>query len=208
MRILFLQLWKTAARYSRVSQLRAGHNVKLHYGCGDIRQPGYVNVDLRWTPAVDFIADLPWCARWLEGRCLEVYMSHVLEHYQLPNRHMQQSPDNVLGALESVRRILAPGGIIRLAVPDFGALVKQYATGMLPLHPKLAGRICGGQEYRENVHRCVFDRDFLERCLQVCGYVGVQTWDPRAGDFTRDWSFDEIDGVSTSLNLIAYKPDS
>jgi hypothetical protein len=71
------------------------------------------------------------------------------------------------------------------------------------LYPKLLGRISGEQEYPENVHKCVFDYDFLEYCLTYGGFEDVQSWDPVEEGFRIDSSFDEINGVNTSLNLKA-----
>ena len=69
--------------------------------------------------------------------------------------------------------------------------------------PKILGRISGEQEYPENLHRCVFDHEFLQYCLTYCGFEDIQSWDPAEEGFVKDSSFDHIDGVNTSLNLKA-----
>jgi predicted SAM-dependent methyltransferase len=154
---------------------------------------------------VDVMGDLEWCARRFAGRCSEVFMSHVLEHYRSPGKGWRTSSDAVPGALSAAARMLRPGGVLRLAVPDFGALAKLYAEGKVPLYPKLLGRLCGEQNYVENLHRCAFDHEFLEHCLKQAGFTEITIWNPRELGFERDASFDEIDGVTTSLNLAARK---
>ncbi len=79
----------------------------------------------------------------------------------------------------------------------------MYINGELPLYPKLLGRISGEQEYPENLHRCVFDYEFLEYCLTYCGFEDIQGWDPTKEGFNIDSSFDQINGVDTSLNVRA-----
>jgi predicted SAM-dependent methyltransferase len=179
--------------------------LKINYGCGQSAQPGYVNVDLRWTRAVDVLGDLEWCARNFTGRCDEVYVSHVLEHYRSPGKAGRNGPETVLGAMRAIHRMLKPGGLIRVAVPDFGALAKIHAEGCLPLYPRLLGRICGEQDYPQNRHLCAFDRAFLEWSLGQTGFGDFAEWDPRTMGFVHDASFDELEGRRTSLNLIARK---
>jgi predicted SAM-dependent methyltransferase len=179
--------------------------LKIYYGCGLINQPGYLNVDVRWTPSVDLLASLEWCSKKFEGSCDEIFLSHVLEHYGSPGRAMRQGPGTVLGALRDINRALRPNGVIRLAVPDFSRLADFYSDGKCPLYPRLLGRLCGEQDYGENAHRCVFDREFLEACLSQTGFYRIEEWDPRKGDFAKDASFDELDGVAMSLNVLARK---
>lgn len=74
---------------NRQSFLRSIQNadpLNIYYGCGNIHQENYVNVDIRWTPAVDMIADLTFCKKHLAGLCDEVFLSHVLEHFGYPGK--------------------------------------------------------------------------------------------------------------------------
>ena len=178
-------------------------DLKIYYGCGTTRQPGYINVDVRNTNATDIVAGLWELGACLKGCCSEVYMSHVLEHFGSPGKAMRKGKNDVLGAILSVKKMLRDSGTIRIAVPDFKILCQMYINGEVPLYPKLLGRISGEQEYPENLHRCVFDDEFLEYCLTYCGFKDIQHWDPTEEDFNIDSSFDQINGVDTSLNLKA-----
>ena len=183
--------------------LPTSREIKINFGCGKVRQPGYINVDIRNTEAVDIVATLPELSNCLEGQCSEVYLSHVLEHFGAPGKKLRQGDSDVLGVLLLVRKMLIQGGTARIAVPDFNAICKIYIDGVLPLYPKLLGRLCGEQEYPENLHKCVFDRKFLEFCLSHCGFEQIQNWDPIKEGFEKDSSFDQIGGVGTSLNVTA-----
>ncbi len=178
-------------------------DLKIYYGCGTTRQPGYINVDVRRTNATDLVAELGAIARCLKGSCSEVYMSHVLEHFGSPGKAMRKGGNDVLGAILLVKKMLKPSGLIRIAVPDFKALCRLYLNQGVPLYPRLLGRISGEQEYPQNLHRCVFDDDFLRYCLTHCGFADIKSWDPAAEGFAKDSSFDQINGVNTSLNLKA-----
>ncbi|WP_319468953.1 methyltransferase domain-containing protein [uncultured Pseudodesulfovibrio sp.] len=178
---------------------------KLNLGCGRNRQEGYLNVDVRAIPGVDMAADMKKCVRVFENECNEVYLSHVVEHFGYPGKAGRNTPDTVLGFLQQIHQMLRPSGVIRVAVPDFAALAKLYIEGKQPLSPRLAGRLCGEQDYPENLHKCLFDYDYLKKCLEDTGFTEIQKWDPRTCGLSRDSSFDELDGISTSLNLMARK---
>ena len=135
-------------------------DLKIYYGCGTARQPGYINVDVRRTEATDLVVELEALARCLKGCCSEVYMSHELEHFGSPGKAMRKGPGDVLGAVLLMKKMLKSSGIIRIAVPDFKALCHLYLTQSIPLYPKIVGRLSGEQEYPENLHRCVFDHEF------------------------------------------------
>ncbi len=178
-------------------------DLKIYYGCGTTRQGGYINIDVRKTNATDIVAGLSELSACLKGCCTEVYMSHVLEHFGSPGKAMRKGKGDVLGAILSVKKMLKDYGTIRIAVPNFRILCQMYINGELPLYPKLLGRISGEQEYPENLHRCVFDYEFLEYCLTYCGFEDIQGWDPTKEGFNVDSSFDQINGVDTSLNVRA-----
>lgn len=180
--------------------------LRINYGCGLLAQPGYVGVDVRWTPAVEVIGDLSWCRRAYAGKADEVYCSHVLEHYRYPGKEWRSSPETVLGALSDIMGMLKPGGIVRIAVPDFAAIARLYVENAHPYFPVLSGRVNGEQDYAQNRHLCMFDRSFLEKCLSSAGFVDFEVWDPESMGFVKDSSFDCVAGVVTSLNVMARKP--
>ena len=183
-------------------------DVKIYYGCGKTRQPGYINIDVRNTEATDIVTELPALAVSLKGCCSEVYMSHVLEHFASPGKAMRKGKNDVLGAILLVKKMLKPSGTLRIAVPNFRVLCQLYIRGEVPLYPRILGRISGEQEYPENLHKCVFDEEFLGFCLSHCGFENIQGWDPMEEGFNKDSSFDQIGGINTSLNLKASKKKS
>lgn len=89
----------------------------LNVGCGARFHPAWVNVDASPVSpevrAVDVRAGLPFN----DGEFVAVYSSHVLEHL---------GADEAAALLEQMHRVLAPGGILRVVVPDLEAIAREY----------------------------------------------------------------------------------
>ncbi|EIC19813.1 hypothetical protein Thi970DRAFT_03416 [Thiorhodovibrio frisius] len=66
------------------------------------------------------------------------------------------------------RRVLKPGGLLRLAVPDFAACAKLYHERGLA--DGLNGLIWGGQRDGMDDHKMIFDEPFLKHELQGLGF--------------------------------------
>ena len=96
----------------------------LNLGCGSRFHPGWTNVDMApQHPSVlrcDFLEGLPFADQSQDV----VYHSHVLEH--LPR-------DHAVDFLRECRRVLKPGGILRVAVPDLERIVADYNQTLLDL---------------------------------------------------------------------------
>jgi predicted SAM-dependent methyltransferase len=145
--------------------------VKLHLGCGNRFIPGFFHVDYMDYPHVDRrgpVEDLTF----LEDDTVElIYASHILEHF---GRH------EVERVLREWRRVLVPGGILRLAVPDFRAVVELYENeGLQNGYSGLVGLVCGGQRHPLDFHKIIFDKPFLTYLLRNAGYSDVRDWDWR-----------------------------
>jgi predicted SAM-dependent methyltransferase len=91
----------------------------LNLGCGERIHPDWVNLDLHpIVPGVqewDLKADLPFPDESFDV----VYHSHVLEHF---------SKADGLRLLERCKRVLRPGGTIRVVVPDLERIVHLYLS--------------------------------------------------------------------------------
>jgi len=178
--------------------------LKLHIGCGRIRIPDFVHIDVLNFAHVDIchkVDDLPLPD---EAASL-IYASHVLEHF---------GRFEVEGVLREWLRVLTKGGVLRLAVPDFGAVVAMYSTeGLRDGLSGLMGLVCGGQRGPYDFHKIIFDEPFLTYLLRKVGFSEVRRWDWRATDHAHidDFSqaylphMDKENGRLMSLNLEAVK---
>jgi len=109
---------------------------KLHLGCGRNVMPGWINVDLygwRLRDALqkttaentnsDSVISLNLATTPLpldDGTCQCIYTSHMLEHLS--------HPVETSIFMEEVFRVLAPGGVLRVVVPDAQKWLKSYTS--------------------------------------------------------------------------------
>ncbi|RME78984.1 MAG: methyltransferase domain-containing protein [Planctomycetota bacterium] len=91
--------------------------IMLNLGCGSQIHPDWINIDLATsTPGVishNLLEGIPYKNDSVDV----VYHSHVLEHFPL---------DKGEWFLGECFRVLRPGGIIRVVVPDLESIVKSY----------------------------------------------------------------------------------
>jgi predicted SAM-dependent methyltransferase len=149
----------------------ADGEIRLHVGCGRIDAPGYINVDLLDAPHIHLQRPLDDLSVFEDASVDLVYACHCLEHFGY--RHTR-------AVLQEWVRVLRPGGVLRLAVPDFAVLAALYASGT-PLHD-VQGYLLGGQDYRLNFHTAVFDRALLTQHMTAVGLADVETWEPSKVD--------------------------
>jgi SAM-dependent methyltransferase len=177
--------------------------LKLHLGCADKILPGFVNVDLRDLPGVDVSGvDVTKLDRWESGSVDLIYACHVLEH--VPRVR-------TFSTLLEWNRVLRPGGVLRVAVPDWDATVKLYRrTGD---YENLLNWIYGGLEYDENRHHRQFNFAGLKTLLIEAGFKRVHHYDwqqtehAEIDDFSKAYvpHMDVDNGLLISLNVEAVK---
>jgi SAM-dependent methyltransferase len=178
--------------------------LKLHLGCGPRHIPGFVHLDLQGGPNIDVVGPverLPFA----DGSVSLIYASHVLEHF---GRYAYKA------VLVEWFRVLIPGGVLRLSVPDFAACASlYYESGLADGLSGLVGLIAGGQRNELDFHKMIFDEPFLCRDLLATGFREVRRWDWRATEHAHvdDYSqaylphLDKQNGKLMSLNLEAVR---
>jgi predicted SAM-dependent methyltransferase len=93
----------------------------LNLGCGGQVHPDWINMDLvPGAPGV-IACDLSRGIPLPDGHCRVVYHSHVLEHLRRPD---------AMPFLRECHRVLAPGGVLRVVVPDLESLCRAYLAKM------------------------------------------------------------------------------
>lgn len=167
---------------------------KLHLGCGKCYLPpehGWVNVDLFSSTKADYYCDVANLPFDKEAFSL-VYVSHVAEHL---HRHC------VVAAFTHWRALIKPGGILRIAVPDFAAVVEWYnKTGNLD---DVMGLLYGAQNFPLNRHTVAFDANTLRRDLIRAGFETIRFWDWRT---TEHADFDDYSQATLPCDPVTRKP--
>ena len=175
---------------------------KLHLGCGMKHLPGYFHVDALDYPHVDHVGPVDDLSFIADGQIRRIYACHLLEHFG-----RREYP----GVLAEWRRVLAPGGVLRLAVPDFRASAGLYVQGRTDGIQAILGLVMGGQRDQYDFHRMIFDETSLTAALKQAGFAEVRRWDWRQTGHAHmdDYSqahlphMDKQNGTPVSLNLEA-----
>lgn len=148
---------------------------RIEIGSGFYPSPGYIHVDLDTrAPHVEYFssgARLPFRDDWAE----EILAIHVLEHVH---------PTQLFETLGEWRRVLAPGGLLRLHVPDSRALMEGYLEASQDHKWSLMGGLLGmyanadinrpEQLQKPPDHKILFDRALLTEVLSEAGFVDVR----------------------------------
>ncbi len=171
---------------------------RLHIG-GREKRPGWEILNISPGPNVDHIGDAIDLSQFADGSFTEVYASHVLEHFDYK--------EALVTALREWRRVLAPGGSIRLSVPDIDIL----AHLLLQRHRldvnqrfQIMRMIFGGHVDAHDYHLVGLNQDFLSGFLVAAGFEKPQRVQ-RHGLF-RDTSDMVVAGTPISLNMVAVRP--
>ena len=189
------RFWVAAAPMRKLllpSVLRRRSEIHLHFGCGSIADPRFVNIDARAMPHVHLVTQSPMLEFFEPETADSIYACHVFEHLTFRDQNA------VLGRWF---QLLKPGGLLRLSVPDFDKLLDIYAASgrdATTIQPMLMG----GQDYPGNFHCAIFTERHLSNLLKEAGFVEIATWDPRdLPNWPRDYSW----WGEVSLNLTAVK---
>lgn len=199
--------WRNDRR--RAARMFAGkRGLKLHLGCGSRAMPGWVNVDAFEQLGLDLRWDLRDALPCESGIADLVYSEHVLEHFE---------PEDADALLREVFRLLAPGGRIRIGVPDAALYLNQYGAGNReffhtlrnignPVDPLDTPIKVINQMFRMGgAHRFAWDLETLAQHLTLAGFVGVASW-PSGRSSRADLCLDDPMHAAETLYVEANKP--
>ena len=149
-------------------------SIKLNIGAGSTQIEGFAPIDRRNGQEAYPLA-------YETSSVDEIRASHVLEHFSFGDAYK---------ALTEWVRVLKPGGVIRIAVPDIDKCLD-------PSDKNRVFYLMGGQTDANDFHKSAFDRRRLGAYMEQAGLVTIGPW--------------ESDGLDTSnhpvsLNLQGWKP--
>jgi predicted O-linked N-acetylglucosamine transferase (SPINDLY family)/predicted SAM-dependent methyltransferase len=169
--------------------------LRLHIG-GKEPKAGWKIVNIQAGPDVDFIGNCT-SLRFEDNTVDEVYASHVLEHLGFRNELPQ--------ALQEIRRVLKPGGVLRMSVPDLEVLCRLFVDPAVPRDQKfsLMRHMFGAQEDEHDFHKVGLTWDFVVSFFKQAGFSTAR----RVEEFRifNDFSSYRRFGVFVSLNVEATK---
>lgn len=200
----------------RTAAVDTSRKDRVNLGCGPNAPTGWLNVDGSWNawlshhPVIraalttlgviqnnsgaqwnvrPLVHDLAKPLPFLDNTISVVYAAHVLEHLYLADAQK---------LLVECKRILRPGGVIRLVVPDLGHMVTTYVRRRNGGSPSLAAKNAPADDLNERLgfrsatppsgnflfkfyslwkdfhhHKWMYDSASLIHNVEKAGFVGV-----------------------------------
>ena len=154
--------------------------IKVHLGPGEINLQGWVNIDAREFSHTHIKTNKLELEEFSDGTVSEIYLCHVLEHFSF---------DECNRLLNTFYTKLKIGGVLKVSVPDFSALVDIYINNNKELED-VKNALMGGQDYEYNFHKSVFNKKFLLLLFGDVGFKNLQEWNTKEefGQSIGDWS--------------------
>jgi predicted SAM-dependent methyltransferase len=155
---------------SALAELLAAGVRRLNWGCGDYPAAGWINSDIKATPGVHIARDIRF------GLPLETgSIEYAVSIHALPEiTYQDQVP-----TLRELRRVLRPGGVLRLALPDLDKGIAAYLRedGDYFLVPDSDARSIGAKLVTQMLwygwSKTLFTFDFLAELLQEAGFAEI-----------------------------------
>lgn len=181
---------------------------KLHLGCGKRDFPGFINVDLADYPHIHHRRSVDDLSLFDEDSVDLIYASHVFEYFKL---------SDVSAVLKEWRRVLRPGGVLKLAVPDLQQLtaVYQRTRNARDIQGPIYGIMDFEADGKHNTvyHKVLYDFELLKKVLEENGFSKIRRYDWQefvpAGMEDHSMAYipsrDYENGTLVSLNVEAQK---
>lgn len=181
--------------------------IQLHLGCWKRNIPGFIHIEQADFPHIDYKTSIDKIPMFADESVDLIYCSHAFEYFDRQEAKL---------VLKEWWRVLKKGGLLRLAVPDFSALLKVYEkTGDLD---KILGPLYGRMEIftpspKIIYHKTIYDFISLKKLLEDNGFSQVARYDWRErihkdfDDHSQAYypHMDKDNGILISLNLEAVK---
>jgi predicted SAM-dependent methyltransferase len=160
--------------------------IKLNVGCGTDYKDGWINIDNNSDNNIEKL-DLNWDLRnplpFSDDSVDFIFNEHLIEHLTVNEAQV---------VIKDLVRILKPGGVLRIAMPDLAEAVDQYINLPLSKDPTIkrfkldfiktrAERI--NMSFREWGHKWLYDAEELRRRLKEAGCKNIKQCSLRDSEY-------------------------
>lgn len=190
---------------SQVRGIAARRHLLVHLGCGNALLQGWINLDCYPPPqsnnveilTLDLRRGLPFST----GSVVALFSEHFLEH--LPFETVRQV------MLPEIRRVLEPGGKIRIGVPNGEYFVDQYVAFRAGKRDRLFERERSGKTPMTMLneiahgfgHYFVYDFDTFAGLLNATGFMNVRRCAPFDTQTDHFKGKDRVDAWRNAMTL-------
>jgi predicted SAM-dependent methyltransferase len=154
----------------------------LDIGCGPNTHGTFINLDYLWRPGVDVCWDITRGLPFADASMRGVYSEHCFEHFSVATAS---------GIFREIRRVLSPGGVFRIIVPDAEIYLRAYIgqlggdtthrfpfqeaesrdANWTPLHS--VNRVFYQDRESPFGHQTMYDYSMLKKLMENCGFSRV-----------------------------------
>ena len=205
-------------RSALVKQYHHSDFAGLHIGCGPFHMTGWMNTDLPPNSHMDFPLDISRPLPFPDNYFHAIYGAEVIEHIPLAEGRL---------FFQEARRILRPGGVLRLTTPDLENICRIFLHQNPQADPAKFGTVWIDGEFSDEIwinamfhfwgHQFLYNFAALERELETAEFTGIircqplesqsayaqlQGLETRYGENAPAWRFEHV------LVVEATKPDS
>lgn len=168
--------------------LKSNDIKKLQLGAGVTTLPGWLSTDI--VPASERVVylDVTKPFPFNNDTFDYIYNEHIIEHISWHEGSLM---------LQECRRVLRPGGTIRIATPDLEVLIGLYNHPREPFNKEfinwITNRFLDGIDdckasfvinnaFRNWGHQFLYDAELLEMAMQNVGFTNIQRYLPGKSD--------------------------
>jgi predicted SAM-dependent methyltransferase len=185
---LTIQLIYSTIIRGRRCQLRKNSLTSKRYlnvGCGGNLCENFINLDYQWAPNLDLCWDITKGIPLRDNSLQGIFTEHCLEHIPF---------EDTRNVLVDFKRLLRPGGVLRIIVPDAELFVDAYFKMKAGLKSSLSWTP-GNSSCRDGItpmmmingvfngfgHRFAYDYETLEMMLKSAKFVDIRKEHFRCG---------------------------
>ena len=197
---------RLGSRYrAQVRDLAGRRQLLVHLGCGNALLPGWVNLDCYPPPpakdieilTLDLRRGLPLSS----GSVAALFSEHFLEHLPFDTVSAKVLPE--------IRRVLEPGGKLRLGVPNGEYFVDQYVAARTGSSEEIFERQRHGKTPMTMLneiahgfgHYFAYDFETMSSLLAAAGFVAIRRCAPFDSTVEHFKGKDRVDEWRNAMTL-------